>query len=116
MRNADAARAAGVSATRVGTLLNDCFDKGEGRYKLPSPELIEKLAIALGADVNEGRKAAGFTPLQGIEPTPFLLPGTKVRYHIPGVGDHEGVLNARTLRIMSELMDPVNGKTVEGIP
>lgn len=61
-RNADIARIVKMSPTRVGVLLNDCYDRAEERYKMPSAELIDRIAAAFNADADEGRRIVGYTP------------------------------------------------------
>jgi transcriptional regulator with XRE-family HTH domain len=68
LSNAELARRVGVSATYIGNLVRDFSPntkKGRGR---PSEDVVEQIAKALGADINEARRAAGYAA--DIPPTP----------------------------------------------
>ena len=68
------ARSAEMSPTYLGVLLKGGINYN-GFYQRPSPEMIHKLAGALGADEDAGREAAGWPRRHELEPgsIPFEL-------------------------------------------
>lgn len=60
--NAELARRVGVSPTHIGNLVRDYSPNTKSGKGKPSEEVLEKIALVLGADVDEARLAAGFAP------------------------------------------------------
>jgi transcriptional regulator with XRE-family HTH domain len=54
------AKATGISPTYIGILTNDCYEKRKDRIIRPSPEIIRKIAAALGISPALGMDAAGW--------------------------------------------------------
>jgi transcriptional regulator with XRE-family HTH domain len=68
MRPAELARLSGVTKQNIGRILNDTRHPISGGLPQVTRETVEKLAKALGADLNEALLAAGFAPLNSIGP------------------------------------------------
>lgn len=62
------AEEADMSPSYVGVLANDGINNSTGAYQRPSEEVIRQIANALLIDEDEGRIAAGWSPLRTREP------------------------------------------------
>lgn len=60
--NAELARRIDVSATYVGYLVRDFSPNTRSGKGRPSEEVVERIAAALDADVDDARQAAGYLP------------------------------------------------------
>lgn len=61
LSNREVARRADVSATYIGNLVRDFSQNTRSGKVKPSEDVVERIAFALDADLNEARTAAGYS-------------------------------------------------------
>lgn len=64
IKKADLAKLTGISATYIGILTNNCYEKSKDRIIRPSQQKIRKIADALGISPALGMDAAGWKATQ----------------------------------------------------
>lgn len=65
MRPSELARRSGVTKQNIGRLINNTPHSLSGALPRAEPDTVEKLAKALGWDLNEALLAAGYAPRNG---------------------------------------------------
>jgi transcriptional regulator with XRE-family HTH domain len=85
-RKRDLNRASGISDTYIGILAQGGIGTN-GIYQRPSPQIIERMAAALGADEDKGRVAAGYEPRPKFQSNDIRLQhGNRYRFFLDDTG------------------------------
>lgn len=64
LKQSDLVQRTGLAKSYINTLVRDVPNSTTGRVPRPEPEVVAKIARALGAPINEARAAAGYAILK----------------------------------------------------
>lgn len=106
MRPAELARRSGITKQGLSRLLNDTPHTITGAPPKPELSTVEKIARALGLDVNEARLAAGFAPSAKEMPPENLQELVQALYKL-GIISHIEFADLEELKDSSEALDRV---------